>query len=274
VLPSSSSLLSILSVFSPSLTGPWDELDPAGRSSDDFAVRLGQVTWDGTSFSAVSMRHRAGVIPRFSGLRNSFGHISVLLGRDASDKASMGVVVPTTFNATAPATFQAPADFQTALTVRGTATFQQPVSFQGTAGGPLAQAAVVAKDVGFAPAGRVNAIDPRVFEAAGGRGGAPAGVSGVLAVSMEYDDVAGDGFHAFEAVPHAGFPLELSDDPLLTAGPKLVPAAGSSSRFIVGISAGTSDAVSSSVAIVPVATAGVVRAFVTNLAGAPLPAGT
>jgi hypothetical protein len=267
-------LLGLLRSLAPSLAGPWNELDPAGRSSDDFRVLLGQATWDGTSIGGISMSSRTGVVPRFGGLRNSFGEMSLVLGRDAAGKATIGVAVPTVFGIDAAVTFQAPVDFQTNLLVKGAATFQESVSFQQVAGGPMAQAAVVASDVGAPPAGRVNAIDARVFEAAGGRANAAVGASGVLAVSMEYDVPLGTSQYSFASVPHAGFPLALSTNVVLGGGPALGPFVPGFVPSAVGLSAAASYGNPSGATTVPVAQSGIVSAYITNPGITVLPIGT
>lgn len=268
-------LLGLLHSLAPSLSQPWDELDPAGRPSDDFRVRLGQAKWNGESgpedekgFRETSMASRTGVVPRFAGLRNSFGQMSMVLGRDAGGKATIGVSVPTTFGVGAAVTHQAPVDFQTDLLVKGAAKFYEKVVFLAAAGGTRAQAAVVAEDVEAPPAGRVSPSDPRVFEAAGGRVGAPPGVSGVLAVSMELDvDVAGP--LGFSPIQYAGVPLALSASPSLSTAPKVAPFRPDLGiAALIGLSAGASNADGTSVTTVPVATAGVIYAYVRTAAAA------
>lgn len=256
------SLLAFLASLAPVLQGAWDELDPAGRTSAEFCVRLGHATWDGTSIVSVSMSDRAGVVPRFGGIRNSFGDPTMLLGRDASNKPHLGVAVATTFGPDAPTAFQGTVGFYTSLNVQGTAAFQQPVTFNSTAGGPEAQAAVVASDVGEPPAGRVNQANKRVFEAAGGRPGAAAGVSGVLAVSMELD-VDAAALQGFMPIPAEGVPLALS-----TANPTLPTPKVAAFRpdidypHLIGLSAAASSTSSAGTTTVPVAMAGIVNAYI------------
>jgi hypothetical protein len=252
-----------LSLIATALAEPWSALDPAGRSSDDFAVRLGHGSWNGTSFT-VSMSDRAGVTPQFGGLRNSFGELSLTLGRDPLGNAMVGLTVPSVFGA--PATFKSTVDFETDLTVNGNATFQQSVSFQGVAGGPTVQASVVAKDQFSTPAGRVSPSNPAVFEAAGGHG-TTAGAGGVLAVSMQYDAGAIPLFHNFAGVPHAGFPLALSVNSV-AATPMVAPFNPASGHPPIGLSAGQSlpGPSGSGTILLPVASAGLVMAYV-NVVG-------
>ncbi len=243
------------------ISAPWSELDPEGRSSRDFGVRLGYVVWGGAAFGQVDPSGRAGVSPRFASLRNSYGEMMMALGREATGARLLGVLARTVFRSGAPVTFQAPVDFQTDLLVKGAATFQKPVSFQDMTGGPLTQAAVVAVDMGSPPAGRASAADPRVFEAAGGRSGGAPGAGGVLAVSMQYDTQLGSTYNAFTHVPHAGFPLAFSPSATITY-PELVPYDAATYPAAAGLAAAPSQVVTGVGDLVPLAAFGPIRAMV------------
>jgi hypothetical protein len=226
--------------FAPSVQ-PWAEsLDPA-VSARTYAVPLGSVTYQTDGSFTPSMAERAGVTPTFAALRNSYGDVSMRLDR-VDDQATLELVVPTTFSA--------------------------------PTGGPQAQAAVLATNVGSPPAGRPSPADPTVFEAAGGPGAAGIpGTSGVVAISMQYDATTGTANGGFAAVPRSGFPLVLS--PAATTAPMVAPP-GRDATGLIGLSAGPSYADRSDPTgariLVPVATAGLIQAWV--YVGAALAVGT
>jgi hypothetical protein len=235
---------------------PWADPIDQGGADGSYAVPLGLVAYnsDGNTLS-YSMLRRAGVMPDVGALRNSFGDISLVLNRVASFPF-MAVTVPTIFETTAPAFFMT------------------------LAGGPLVQASTVAADLGMPAAGRPCSALPNVLEAAGGYpataglSGIGVGSSGVTGVSMQYDTGAGSqpysAYGGFPTVPHAGFPLVLSQGatalPLVAPPP---PPGTNANANIVGLSASPSYAdptdPSGSRQLVPVATAGIIFAYVNAL---------
>jgi hypothetical protein len=225
----------------PSVNASAESLEPA-LSALAYAVPLGSVTYQSDGSLTSSMLERAGVRPTLAALRNSYGDVSLRLDRiDA--KAAVEFVVPAKF--TAPS------------------------------GGPLAQAATLAADMGMPPAGRPSPADPTVFEAAGGPGvGGVSGTSGVVAISMHYDVTSGNANGGFAAVPRSGFPLVLSA--AATTAPMVAPPAQNTTQSPIGLSAGpsypdSSDPTGARV-LVPVATAGLIQAWVSVTA--PTPVGT
>jgi hypothetical protein len=239
---------------------PWsDPIDQSG-SAASWAVPLGSVIYQQDTTLLPSLVERAGVMPSVGALRNSFDDVSLILDRAANGIPVLGVTVPTVFEPTAPAFFR---------------TF---------AGGPLVQAAVVATDLGQPPAGRPNAATNTIFEAAGGNAGIPApggvpvapGTSGVVAISMAYDTTISS---SFPSVPHPGFPLVLSlaaqATPLVS--PPIASGPSGTNLNYIGLSASASQLdPTGTLQLVPVATGGIVLAYVFLSAGttSPLPVGT
>ena len=246
---------------------PWADPIDQGGTAASYAVPLGSVVCLNETALIPSPAQRAGVMPWVGGLRNSYGDPPSLLLNEINGISAMAVTVPTVFEETAPAFFRT------------------------CAGGPYVQAAVVATDLGWPPAGRPSAADPTVFEAAGGNAGLavsgaspglatlPGGTSGVVAISMEYDVATGIlpvyGTTGFHRVPHSGFPLVLS--PNAQTQPKVAPPALPAPGPYIGLSAAAShpDA-TGTLEIVPVATSGIVCAYVFVPASTttPIPVGT
>jgi hypothetical protein len=238
---------------------PWaDPIDQPG-SAVVYSVPLGSVLYGPNGALQPSMLQRAGVVPSFGGLRNSFGdEVMRLVRTTGQGTPAIGVSAVTVFLPTAPAFFTT------------------------IAGGPQVQSAYVATNIGEAPVARPSPSNPAVLEAAGGRNARPA-ISGATAIAMLYDGSANTQFK--NGVPHSGFPLQLSllsNDPK-APDPKVAPP-DFSRAFVgpspfVGISAGPSYSSGDDV-IVPVATSGLVQAWVdiapsaSGAAAATVPVGT
>jgi hypothetical protein len=239
---------------------PWADPIDQGGPAVAYAVPLGSVTTQQDTTTQAytlipSQAQRIGMMPYVGGLRSSDGDVSVLVDR-INGIPAVGVLVPTVFEPTAPAFFQ---------------TY---------AGGPYAQAAVVAADLGMPAAARPTPGTPYVFEVAGGNNGLPQGgavglpgTSGVVAVSMQYDTTTAGAtyttYGGFPAVLQSGFPLVLSPNatsqPMVT--PPIPPSKTTAGNLTyIGLSAAPSHADPTDPTglrqLVPVAMSGIVMAYV------------
>lgn len=234
----------------PSVT-PWAEsIDPA-VSPAFYAVPIGSVTCQAGGYMTVSTDDCAGVRPTFGAIRNSYGDDSLRLDRRRR-RDPRGA---------------RPHDLH-----RGRRRAA------GAGGGARGQRR-------GAPAGRPSPADPTVLEAAGGPGaGSVPGTSGAVAISMQYDVTTGRANGGFAQVPAAGFPLVLS--PGATTAPMVAPPGGAAPptnaglpvgappQRVIGLSAGASYLDPSDPTgtrqLVPVATAGLISAWVDVTAAVPV----
>jgi hypothetical protein len=245
---------------SPSVV-PWAELIDQPGTPQQYAVPLGSVFYEQAGGLLLpSMLQRAGVMPTLGAVRNSFGDISVVLTRVR--------------------------DILPVLAVEVLSVFEAEARFRTYAGGPLVQAAVLATDLLSAPAARPTSTAPTVAGVAGG-GWDPTnslpsigpGAGGVVAVSLQYDTKVGatpfQSSGGFPNVPHSGFPIALSPTP---AGNQPLAAPLVPQAVVVGLAAAPSypdpNDTTGATQLVPVATAGIVQAYVLGAStlgvGAPL----